>query len=62
MRRGTVLMEYMVVNILVGLVVLTIWNTQLYSFAEKKWRPDTLGGELCNYCQRVLSSIALPIP
>ena len=58
--KGSVLMEYVIVNVFIAVPVLLFWHTEIYSFATGQWIGMGLGIQAM--FQRVLSGIALPIP
>lgn len=63
-RRGAVLMEYVLVNVLIALPLLVLWHTEIFNFTDNKWQDKDLklGIGIQAAFQRTLSGIALPIP
>lgn len=60
-ERGSVLMEYVIVNILIAVPLILMWHTEIYDYATGEWKDD-FGSGIQAMFQRVLSGIALPIP
>lgn len=62
-ERGSVLMEYVVLCAGVGAVLVLFWHMELYNHTEG-WRDGKLklGRSTVNFYQRVLGSIAMPVP
>ena len=60
-ESGSVLMEYVIVNMLIAVPLLLLWHQNIYDFLTAEWR-DPLGRGIQAMFQRVLSGIALPIP
>lgn len=58
---GSVLMEYVVVNLAIAVPLLLMWHLEIYDFATNKWVGE-FGLGLQAMFQRVLNGIALPIP
>lgn len=58
---GSVLMEYLVVNLAVAVPLLILWHKGIYDSEEGKWIGD-LGLGIQAMYQRVMSGIALPVP
>ncbi len=59
--EGSVLMEYVVVNLAIAVPLLLMWYLGVYNFATGEWVGD-LGVGIKAMFQRVLNGIALPIP
>ena len=60
-RSGSVLMEYLVVNLAVAVPLLILWHEGIFNASEGKWT-GYLGLGIQAMYQRVMSGIALPIP
>ena len=58
---GSVLMEYLVVNLAIAVPLLILWHKGIYDSVEGKWIGDFGLGIQAMY-QRVMSGVALPIP
>lgn len=58
---GSVLMEYLVVNLAIAVPLLILWHKGIYDSVEGKWIGDLGLGVQAMY-QRVMSGVALPIP
>lgn len=58
---GSVLMEYLVVNLAIAVPLLILWHKGIYDGTEGKWTGD-LGLGIQAMYQRVMSGVALPIP
>ena len=60
---GSVLMEYLVVNLAVAVPIVMFWHLEMFNLSENKWeREDRVGTRIQWMFQRVSSGIALPIP
>ena len=59
--RGSVLMEYLIVNLAIAVPLLLLWHEGIYDFSTGEWKGE-FGLGLQAMFQRVLSGIALPIP
>lgn len=60
-RSGSVLMEYLIVNLAVAVPLLILWHEGIFNASEGKWT-GYLGLGIQAMYQRVMSGIALPIP
>ena len=58
---GSVLMEYLVVNLAVAVPLLILWHKGIYDYAKGEWIGD-LGLGIQAMYQRVMSGVALPLP
>ena len=58
---GSVLMEYLVVTMAIGVVMVVVWHTQIYDSAKGEY-VGQFGLGLKAMFQRVLGYVALPIP
>ena len=58
---GSVLMEYVIVNLAVAVPVLMMWHLEIFDFSTNQWVGE-LGLGIQAMFQRVMSGIALPIP
>ena len=58
---GSVLMEYLIVNLAIAVPILLLWHEGIYDFSAGEWKGD-LGLGIQAMFQRVLSGIALPVP
>ena len=62
-RRGSVLMEYLVVNLAVAVPIVMFWHLEMFNPSENKWeRENRVGTRIQWMFQRVSSGIALPVP
>ena len=59
--HGSVLMEYVVVNVGIAVPLLALWHEEVFDFTTQQWVGE-FGLGLQAMFQRVLSGIALPIP
>lgn len=60
-RSGSVLMEYLVVNLAVAVPLLILWHEGIFNTSKNEWT-GYLGLGIQAMYQRVMSGIALPIP
>lgn len=60
-QRGSVLMEYLVVNLCIAGLLFELWDECIFDAAKNQWIGD-LGTGIQAVFQRVLAGIALPIP
>lgn len=58
---GSVLMEYVIVNLAIAVPLLLLWHHGIYNFTTGKWTGE-FGLGIQAMFQRVLSGIALPVP
>ena len=58
---GSVLMEYLVVNLAVAVPLLILWHKGIYDYTKGEWIGD-LGLGIQAMYQRVMSGVALPLP
>ena len=58
---GSVLMEYLVVNLAIAVPLLILWHKGIYDCTTGEWIGDLGLGVQAMY-QRVMSGVALPIP
>ena len=58
---GSVLMEYLVVNLAIAVPLLILWHKGIYDFATGEWVGE-VGLGIQSMYQRVMSGVALPIP
>lgn len=58
---GSVLMEYLVVNLAIAVPLLIIWHKGIYDYSAGEWVGE-LGLGIQAMYQRIISGIALPIP
>ncbi len=59
--RGSVLMEYVIVNLAIAVPLLLLWHKGIFDPLKNEWVGE-LGLGIQAMFQRVLSGIALPIP
>jgi len=60
-ERGSVLMEYVIVNLAIAVPLLLMWHTSIFDYSKNEWVGE-FGLGIQAMFQRVLSGIALPIP
>lgn len=60
-RHGSVLMEYLVVNLAIAIPLLILWHKGIFNMQEGRWVGE-FGLGIQSMYQRVLSAIALPVP
>lgn len=58
---GSVLMEYLVVNLAIAVPLLILWHEGIYDYTTGQWKGEMGLGIQAMY-QRVMSGVALPIP
>lgn len=58
---GSVLMEYLVVNLAIAVPLLILWHKGIYDYTTGQWRGEMGLGIQAMY-QRVMSGVAVPIP
>lgn len=58
---GSVLMEYLVVNLAIAVPLLILWHEGIYDYTTGQWRGE-IGLGIQSMYQRVMSGIALPLP
>ncbi|MBO7482720.1 MAG: hypothetical protein J6U17_02385 [Kiritimatiellae bacterium] len=58
--RGSVLMEYVMVQALVACVLVVAMNESFYDWATAKFGP--VGTEVKHFYQRLLGGLSLPVP
>lgn len=58
---GSVLMEYVVVNLAVAVPLVCFWQLEIFNPSQNEW-VGTVGKGIQSMFQRVSSGIALPIP
>lgn len=58
---GSVLMEYLVVNLAIAVPLLILWHEGIYDYTTGQWRGE-IGLGIQSVYQRVMSGIALPLP
>ena len=58
---GSVLMEYLVVNLAIAVPLLILWHKGIYDYTKGEWIGD-LGLGIQAMYQRVMSGVALTIP
>lgn len=58
---GSVLMEYLVVNLAVSVPLVILWHEGIYDYTSGQWKREMGLGIQAMY-QRVMSGVALPIP
>ena len=58
---GSVLMEYLVVNLFIAVPLLELWHVWIFDAGLNQWVGD-LGTGIQAMFQRVLAGIALPVP
>lgn len=58
---GSVLMEYLVVNLAIAVPLLILWHEGIYDYTTGQWRGE-IGFGIQSMYQRVMSGIALPLP
>ena len=57
--RGSVLMEYVVLLVFVGAILMVASNTMLFGYGEGL---GPLGSQIQGFFQRTMGGIALPVP
>ena len=60
MKAGSVLMEYLLVQLLVACVLALVMNELFYSWAEGGFKP--VGIAIMRFYQRLLGGLSLPVP
>ena len=60
-KRGSVLMEYVVLLVFVGVVVVVASNTLIFGFGEAAGL-GPLGRQIQGFYQRTMGGLALPVP
>ena len=58
---GSVLMEYLVVNLAIAAPLLILWHEGIYDYTTGQWKGEMGLGIQAMY-QRIMSGVALPIP
>lgn len=58
---GSVLMEYLVVNLAVAVPLLILWHKGIYDYTTGEWIGEMGLGIQAMY-QRVMSGVAIPLP
>lgn len=58
---GSVLMEYLVVNLAIAVPLLILWHEGIYDYTTGQWRGE-MGLCIQAMYQRVMSGVAVPIP
>lgn len=58
---GSVLMEYLVVNLAIAVPLLILWHEGIYDYTKGEW-VGAFGLGIQSMFQRVMSGVALPIP
>ena len=58
---GSVLMEYVVVNLAIAVPLVCFWQQEIFNPSTNEW-VGTVGKGIQSMFQRVSSGIALPIP
>lgn len=59
--RGSVLMEYVVVNLAIAVPLVLFWQQEIFDPSKNEWTGTVWKGIQAMF-QRVQSGIALPIP
>jgi len=59
--QGSVLMEYVVVNLAIAVPLICFWQQEIFDPSTNKW-VGVVGTGMQSMFQRVSSGIALPIP
>ncbi|MCR5751505.1 MAG: hypothetical protein K6G91_06065 [Kiritimatiellae bacterium] len=58
--RGSVLMEYVMLQTLVACLLMAVMNASFYDWASAEFGPA--GREIRNFYQRLLGGLSLPVP
>lgn len=58
--RGSVMMEYLVVQVLVSCLLMLVMNELFYDWATAKFGPAGMGIKF--FYQRLLGGLSLPVP
>lgn len=58
---GSVLMEYLVVNLAVAVPLLILWHKGIYDYTTGEWIGEMGLGIQAMY-QRIMSGVAIPLP
>lgn len=63
-KSGSVLMEYVVLLVFVGVVLMVASVKLFYGYDEDEGRMSygAMGRQFRNFCQRTMGGIALPVP
>ena len=59
-RRGSVLMEYVLVQTLVACLLMAAMNASFFNWATQSFGPQGL--EVRSFYQRLLGGLSLPVP
>ena len=59
-QRGSVLMEYLVLLVFVGAILMVASNTLLFGVGDAEFGP--LGKQIQGFYQRTMGGLALPVP
>lgn len=58
---GSVLMEYVVINLAIAMPILFFWHTSVFNPSENRW-VGRFGKGIQSAFQKVSSGVGLPIP
>ena len=58
--RGSVLMEYVLLQTLVACLLMAVMNASFYDWASQEFGP--VGLEIRHFYQRLLGGLSLPVP
>ena len=61
-QRGSVLMEYVVLLVFVGVILVVASNTLIGGYADGEFKLGPLGEQIQGFYQRTMGGLSLPVP